>query len=82
MCCGAVWFGGVQSGYVFFDLCVVPMLFDPFVEYVFGVVVASCAVWASAAREAVVCVGVKRVVASGTVVVCFGRVPGACGSGS
>ena len=42
-----------------FDLGVVPVLFDPFVEGLFYVVMLLCPVWACVACEAVVGMGVE-----------------------
>ena len=55
----SVGFDAVECGDVSFDECVVSVLFDPFVEGVFYVVVSFGAVWSGFASQTVVCVGVK-----------------------
>ncbi len=59
----------VECGDVSFDECVVSVLFDPFVEGVFYVVVSFGAVWSGFACHAVVCMCVKRLSALCSVIV-------------
>ncbi len=63
----SVWFDAVECRDVSFDECVVSVLFDPFVEGVFYVVVALGAVWSGLAGQTVVCVGVKWLATLGSV---------------
>ena len=70
----SVWFDAVECRDVSFDECVVSVLFDPFVEGVFDVVVSFGAVWSGFAGQTVVCVGVKWLAtlsAIGVVLACF-----------